>query len=169
MEADRRRSEYLRPHWRPATAELPPQSAVRPVEDGDRAQLASVLLDAYRGTIDDEGENEQDALQAIDFSLATIVRGPSVVVTDRDDDRIVAMSFVVVVGGRHFIDPVATAADRKGHGLGTVAVEASVDLLHEAGIDEVGAVITDGNRPSERLFTSLGFERIGPWPRSSAG
>jgi L-amino acid N-acyltransferase YncA len=35
--------------------------------------------------------------------------------------------------------------------------------LGEAGVREVGAVITDGNTASERLFQDLGFVRIGSW------
>jgi L-amino acid N-acyltransferase YncA len=35
--------------------------------------------------------------------------------------------------------------------------------LAESGVTEVGATITDGNEPSQRLFTSLGFERVGAW------
>ena len=30
-------------------------------------------------------------------------------------------------------------------------------------IVDVGAVVTEGNVPSERLFLSLGFERVGVW------
>ena len=74
-----------------------------------------------------------------------------------------AMSFVVVVGGRHFIDPVATAAARKGRGLGTDAVSHSLGALARDGVSDVGAVITDGNVASERLFRRLEFARVGPW------
>lgn len=37
--------------------------------------------------------------------------------------------------------------------------------LAGAGVAEVGAVITDGNFPSERLFQRLGFIRLGEWRR----
>jgi L-amino acid N-acyltransferase YncA len=39
----------------------------------------------------------------------------------------------------------------------------SLRRLHRDGVDEVGAVITDGNLASERLFARLGFSRVGPW------
>jgi L-amino acid N-acyltransferase YncA len=35
--------------------------------------------------------------------------------------------------------------------------------LAASGIRVVGATITDGNVPSERLFTRLGFQRVGAW------
>ena len=159
----RSRSEYLR-RAHSAPGDGIDEADVRLVDDADRQELAVVLLDAYRGTVDDEGENEQDALDAIDSFLGRSDRRASVVVTE-EGGRIVAMSFVVFVAGRHFIDPVATSADRKGRGLGTAAVRASLRRLRDHGIDDVGAVITDGNRPSEHLFARLGFERIGPWPR----
>lgn len=97
---------------------------------------------------------------AIAHSLGTLVPRPSVVLVD-DDRRPVAMSFVVVVHDLHYIDPVATASDRKGQGLGGAAVRASLARLADG--PAVGAVITDGNTPSERLFARLGFERVGPW------
>lgn len=78
-------------------------------------------------------------------------------------NSIVAMSFVVVVNERHYIDPVATASAHKGTGLARAVVDDSLARLSADGIDDVGAVITDGNVPSERLFTSLGFIRVGPW------
>lgn len=90
-----------------------------PAADADRDALAALLLDAYRGTIDDEG--------------------------------------------RHYIDPVATAASRKGRGIGAWAVATSIRLLQRDGVGGVGAVITDGNVASERLFARLGFTRVGPW------
>ena len=73
------------------------------------------------------------------------------------------MSFVVVVDGRHYIDPVAVHPDAKRAGVGRAAVATSLGSLIAAGVTEVGATITDGNEPSERLFDSLGFERVGSW------
>ena len=58
---------------------------------------------------------------------------------------------------------MATSAARKGQGLGAEAVLTSLRRLSRDGVDEVGAVITDGNLASERLFARLGFSRVGPW------
>lgn len=134
----------------------------RPVADDDRRQLAELLLDAYRGTIDDEGEDLDDAFEAIDHYLEIIVRDHSIVVLG-DDATIVAMSFVVIVEDMHYIDPVAVASGHRGGGLGRAAVITSLQSLATSGVDQVGATITDGNEPSERLFTGLGFERHGAW------
>jgi GNAT superfamily N-acetyltransferase len=157
----RARSEY---HVRLDAALQPPPGPVTVVaatEAGPGA-LARLLLDAYRGTIDDDGEGEPEAQAAIEQYLARLVPDCSIVI--EEDGTPVAMSFVVVVGDRHYIDPVVTAPARKGQGLGTAAVSHSLRELQHRGVDEVGAVITDGNLASERLFARLGFRRVGPWP-----
>lgn len=159
----RTRSEYRRSldvaPAAPARRSGPP--AIAPATSAGRDALARLLLDAYRGTIDDEGEGEAEARQAIDHYLGRLLPAYSVLI--EEDGRPVAMSFVVVVGGRHFIDPVATAAARKGRGLGTEAVLHSLAALAGDGVADVGAVITDGNVASERLFRRLDFARVGPW------
>lgn len=123
--------------------------------------LAELMLDGYRGTIDDEGENQDDALVAVDHYLANMVTEHSLVVTDAD--RIVAMAFVVVVDGVHYVDPIVVASDHKRMGLGRDAVRIVLSSLAASGVNEVGATITDGNAASEGLFVALGFARIGPW------
>jgi hypothetical protein len=40
--------------------ELPADRRFRGVEAGGRPALATLLLDAYRGTVDDEGESEEE-------------------------------------------------------------------------------------------------------------
>jgi GNAT superfamily N-acetyltransferase len=139
-----------------------PAPGTRHVIDADRDALARLLLDAYRGTVDDEGESIDDAYDAIDDYLERIVRPHSFVVA-APDGALTAMSFVVVVEDRHYVDPVAVRPDGKRRGLGRSAVATSLGSLVAAGVTEVGATITDGNAPSERLFASLGFERVGAW------
>ena len=120
-----------------------------------------MVLDAYRGTIDDEGEDHEAALVAVDHWLSRAVVPHSVVL--EQNEKILAVSFVVDVAGRKYIDPVATVSSRKRQGLARVVVSCSLRSLHQHGEPEVGAVITDGNIASERLFADLGFVRVGAW------
>jgi hypothetical protein len=131
------------------------------VELADHDSVSLLMLDAYRGTVDDEGEGEDDARSAIDDYFGRIQWRHSVVIEDAE--QLIAMSFVVIVDGRHYIDPVATLAPWKGRGWGRTAVLASLGSLAGDGVPEVGAVITDGNTPSERLFAGLGFARVADW------
>ena len=159
----RTRSEYRSaglPASLAATTDQQP-AAIRPVAATDYGAVAALMLDAYRGTIDDEGEGDAEAKAAIDHYFANIEWQHSCVL--ENDAGILAMSFVVTVDGRRYIDPVATSAASKRRGHGRTAVLASLRSLASDGCDDVGAVITDGNVPSERLFRSLGFQRVGPW------
>lgn len=156
----RTRSEYrLSLH----TLALPPptERVTRRVRESDRDVLAALMLDAYRGTIDDEGEDIDDALVAVDRYMTGWVPEHSFVVTE--DGRVVAMAFITVGDGVRYVDPIVVAADRQRTGLGRDAVGILLDSLVTAGILEVGATITDGNTASEGLFLELGFTRRGPW------
>ena len=56
-------------------------------------ELAHLLLDAYRGTIDDEGETLTEALHAVDGYLPRILPQYSLVV--ERDGTLIAMAFAV--------------------------------------------------------------------------
>lgn len=142
----------------PATMSL---ETVHPV-DAQRDVLAELMLDAYRNTIDDEGEELSDACDAMDHYLASIVLPYSFVALDGGIP--VAFAFVVVVSDVPYIDPVVVAAARKRQGLGAAIVGQCLRSLVDAGNSVVGATITDGNVASERLFLGLGFSRCGTWP-----
>lgn len=162
----RSRSEYrdrAQSHGRPR---LPPELDTRPPSACDPDALAALLLDAYRGTVDDEGESEADARAAIDYYLGELDDQHSFVLLE--DGAPVCMAFVVKIGNRRYIDPVATASDHKQRGLGRTAVALALASLASGGESTAGAVITDDNLASRQLFTSLGFRRTGPWPPPTA-
>ena len=162
---ERSRSEYRLQHLAEVgISEVPlrPESLlVRHVIRADHEPLSHLMLDAYKGSIDDEGESIVEARAAIDHYFETIVWPHSFVIAEGDVP--LAISMVVIVGGVHYIDPVATAAVHKAQGLGRIAVATSLRSLAKSGIAEVGAVITDGITPSERLFARFGFVRVGGW------
>jgi L-amino acid N-acyltransferase YncA len=160
----RARSEYRLSPVRVAVSSAP-LPTVHPDEQ-QRDRLAALMLDAYRNTIDDEGESLDDALNAVDYYLASILRLHSYVVLDGTDVvgfAFVGFAFVVVVNGVHYIDPVVVASARKRLGVGEALVRRCLNSLADEGISEVGATITDGNVASERLFIKLGFNRHGSW------
>jgi hypothetical protein len=156
----RTRSEYRMTPIRVAPA-APSVETCHPV-GAQRDLLAALMLDAYRDTIDDEGEDLDDAGAAIDDYLASIVRPHSFVVLEGVVP--IAFAFVVVVNGLHYIDPVVVGRLRKRGGLGSAVVRHCLRSMADAGVSEVGATITDGNVASERLFAGLGFSRRGSWP-----
>lgn len=162
MDDERTRSEYrLTNGLGQFVATL---GGLRPPTNDDRDALAQLMLDAYRGTIDDEGETLDDARDAVDFMLGICLRDHSVVLTE--EGVAIAMSLVTQSNSTdvYYIDPIAVAAGHKQAGIGRRMVEASLVSLAAAGVHEVGATITDGNQASERLFKRLGAERVGPWP-----
>jgi hypothetical protein len=79
----RSRSEY---RLAPVTCGRPVgELIVREPADDDREALATLLLDGYRGSVDDEGEDHEDALAAIDHYVHLLVRPHSIVVHDGSD------------------------------------------------------------------------------------
>ncbi len=160
MVAPLTRSEYRRSAATVVAVDC--AARVAPIDDALRDDYARVLLSAYRGTVDDEGETEVEALAAIDHYLRYVDRGTSVVLTV--DGAVAAFAWVVTVGDMNYIDPVVVTSEHKRCGLGRAAVSAALQRL---GLVDVGATITDGNVASERLFASLGFARVGAWPLTS--
>ncbi|HSF87654.1 MAG TPA: GNAT family N-acetyltransferase [Acidimicrobiia bacterium] len=60
-----------------------------------------------------------------------------------------------------FVGYVMTRADAKNRGVATALLDIAVAAAWEAGHDEIRAWITEGNIPSERMFTRAGFEIVG--------
>ena len=95
------------------------------------------------------------------ISLGSNVAAPS---SYSSRDIVVAFSFVVVVNETHYMDPIVVRVARQATWLQARAtVQLCLASLAAAGIAEVGAVITNGNIASERLFAGLGFRRCGEW------
>jgi len=160
MADERTRSDYRLT----IPSDLPPTTpGLVALSAAPRVGLAELMLAAYQGTIDDEGETLDEALEAIDYYCANCLDDHSFVLIEAE--RPVAMSLVLIGHQElHYIDPVAVADSHKRQGLGLQLVQACLASLAATGVTEVGATITDGNVASERLFASLGSQRVGPWP-----
>lgn len=121
----------------------------------DRDALGALILDAYLGTIDYEGETIVEANEAIDEWLddSPLLEHSFAVV---EDDVIVSAVLAMTLDDNPFIAIVMTHPDHKGKGYGTAAVTATLASLQSEGHERVVFFITEGNTPSEKLFGNLG-------------
>jgi RimJ/RimL family protein N-acetyltransferase len=121
----------------------------------DSDELAHLILDAYLGTIDYEGESIVEAREAIDEWLED-----SPLLTSSfaslDGDAIVSATLVMMLDDEPFIGIVMTKPSHKAMGHGTAVVEATLDSLLDGEHRKIALYITEGNTASETLFNSLG-------------
>lgn len=132
----------------------------------DQQILAHLMLDSYHGTIDYDGETIDDAINEIrsyfsepfdpewlEFSWLAFIH-----------NQLVCASLVSFGQKRNapIIAYIMTDPHWKGRHLATVAIARTLRELWGKNYEEVWAVITEGNLPSEKIFTALGFARLIP-------
>ncbi len=132
---------------------------LRPPDPSDHETLAELMLDAYRGTIDYEGEGIEEARSEVaSYFGGSPLLGQSLVI--ESGTKVAAACLVNAYGEGALVGYVMTTPELKGRGLGTLATTAALSIIQEAGYGEVHAWITEGNVPSERIFLGLGFEVV---------
>lgn len=127
---------------------------VRTLTRADVHALAELMLDAYTGTIDYEGETIDEAVGEVeswfdgspllDHSYVAIIAGV-----------FVSAVLVMTLDGLPFIAIVMTRGDSKDQGLGRYVTATALASLRDKGEEQAGLFITRGNMPSEKLFLSL--------------
>jgi GNAT superfamily N-acetyltransferase len=125
----------------------------------DAPAIAELMLSAYRGTIDDEGETAEETLDVVRQLLAgeygVMLWNISEVI--ERDGRLVAATICTIWEGRPFVAFMVTAPDHKGRGLARTGLARAINRLAAAGDPVVRLAVTRGNAPAERLYASFGF------------
>ena len=126
----------------------------RAPEPDDAEPLAQLMLDAYLGTIDYDGENIEDARAEIEefFGSDPLLACSRVIEVE---GVLAAASLLSMWQGSPLVAYVMTGSSSKRHGLARAALLDSLDCLR-ATHREAFAFITEGNTASERLFMGLG-------------
>lgn len=140
---------------RGAGAPVPGDVTVRSVSVEDWPELADLMLDAYTGTIDYDGEDLDDAMAEV----GSFLDGDPWLTHSRVamvDEGIASAVLVSGLDGEPFIGYVMTRAAHKRRGLGRMLVSSAMSSLAAAGHTRVAFYITVGNTASERLFMGLG-------------
>jgi ribosomal protein S18 acetylase RimI-like enzyme len=138
-------------------------AAVRCPGHQDATELAALMLDAYRGTIDFDGsETLRVARDEVDGFLGgksgtPLLEHSRLAVVG---ERIVSAALVSEFEGTALLAYVFTAADHKGRGLGEGLTRLVMHSLAQAGRERLHLWVTAGNVPAERIYDRLGFTDV---------
>ena len=132
---------------------------LRTIRSSDLEDLAALMLDAYRGTIDYSGQGIGEAIDAVQgwFDGEPLLNHSFLI---ERDASVASAVLVMRWEARPFIGWVMTAAAAKGQGLAKKLVATSLRSLADQGHETVVFYITEGNEPSERLFASFGARHV---------
>jgi GNAT superfamily N-acetyltransferase len=138
---------------------LPP---VRPPTPADRERLAELMLDAYRDTIDYDGETLVEALAEVDAWFASPGRLIDESLVASEAGMVVRAALIAHSEGMPMVGYLYTEAAWKGHGLAEGLLRSVMESLAEAGHERIHLWVTAGNAPAERIYERLGFVDVPP-------
>lgn len=120
------------------------------------------MLAAYRGTVDDEGESEADAVAEVERTMGgeygPLLDDCSFVVEDRE--RIVGASMATLFESDPFLTYLIVDPEMQRRGIGTFLVAATGNALLSAGHARLDLFVTEENEPAVNLYRKLGFEVV---------
>lgn len=142
--------------------EVPSDVAHRTIEPSDAAALGALLLAAYRGTVDDEGETLDDAVAEVEGVLGGS-NGPflfdaSFVVEDEDGP--IGASLIAMWESRPLLSYLVVHPRARRRGLGSFLIARSGDALLAAGHPELDLFVTEANEPAVNLYRKLAFRVV---------
>jgi ribosomal protein S18 acetylase RimI-like enzyme len=125
-------------------------------------RLAPIMLAAYRGTPDDEGETLEDTIAVIDAGIAgewgDWVEEASFVALNASEP--VGAVMMAMTGERPFISFVFTHPDHAGTGVATRLIGRACAALAARGDETVDLWVNPASERAIRLYRHLGFEPV---------
>jgi RimJ/RimL family protein N-acetyltransferase len=149
----------------PPTGVIPAEFVIRVVEPADLSPLAELMLEAYRNTIDYEGEGLTEAIEEVQRYFSPISEDPPLLGHSVLVSTASTLHCACLVKQWHrrqcpLVGYVMCHPAWKRRHLAVLALAESLRRLKEAGFSQVRAVITEGNVASEQLFLRAGFRRL---------
>lgn len=138
------------------------RAGLRPMARSDASALGRLFHAAYLGTVDDEGESEDDAIAvvtgAFDGEYGEWIAPASMLLEEAGQP--VSASLVTRWKGRPLLAFAVTHPDRKNEGLSRICATAAMQALAQAGYLELDLFVTEANAPARALYRRLGFRPV---------
>lgn len=134
----------------------------RNIKETDISEIGAVMLDAYKDTVDDEGETLADACCEIENVLkgkyGEFISEASYLV--EVDHKISSVILLSLFEGKPLITYVFTSKKNTGKGMAKYLIQKSMNSLFEFGYEELILFVTKKNNDAIRLYEKIGFEDI---------
>lgn len=146
---------------RPGTRVLqePVKSDIRHPVLADAETFGALLLDAYHGTVDYEGEDLAASIEAAKSFMGAEDFTPlwDACFALMEGERMKAISFVADFEDMPLLVVTATEKAAKRTGLASQLIELSLDALHKLGRPTLRLWVTCANTPAVAAYEKLGF------------
>jgi GNAT superfamily N-acetyltransferase len=134
----------------------------RNISAKDTRALGMLMLESYRGTIDYEGETEEDAISEIRETISgkygPLLEQCSSLIEENGE----AVSACIVTWSEKENLPLLafsmTHPDFKNQGMAAFLLKKSISALLAQGYKELYLVVTDGNVEAQHLYEKMGFQ-----------
>jgi len=153
----------------PMSLHLRPQIAsrawpCRTIRDADRQHLAILMYAAFRGTIDDEGGTFSDAVGEIEKTMTgdygRLLGDCSFVIPQGEFLASACLISWYEPSATPFVVFTMTRPEHRTQGMARFLLKRSINALITHGHSALTLIVTDGNRPAQSLYKSLGFCEI---------
>ena len=149
----------------PVAGAISREFVMRAVELADLSPLAELMLEAYRNTIDYEGEGLTEAVEEVQRYFSPSAVDPPLLscsVLVGSGSTLLCACLIKQWSSRQcpLIGYVMCHPAWKRRRVAALVLTESLRRLKEAGFNQVRAVITEGNIASEQLFLRAGFRRF---------
>lgn len=139
--------------------------ALRPLVEDDAPGLADLMLAAFRGTVDDEGEDLDQARDEVRRTFAgsygrLLWNASFVVEGERATPAFLSASVITFWQDLPLLSFSVTHPQAERRGLATALIRQSARTLTGQGYARLDLFVTRGNAPAERLYEKLGFHDV---------
>jgi RimJ/RimL family protein N-acetyltransferase len=139
--------------------DTPADPTARPPTPADAPALAELMLDAYRGTVDDEGETPEEARAVLQQWERGDFGQPLWAVSEliEREGRVVAATLVTLWQDLPLVAFVMTHPDWQRQGLARAGLQRVMHRLWAGDETALRLVVTASNVPAMALYEQLGF------------
>lgn len=134
-----------------------------PISDDRLGDIAKTMVEAYKDTIDYEGENELDSLNEIkrlmDGFYGNYLPNHSFMLTD-ENDNIKSVVFLTRFKGEDTITYLFTKPTYQNQGNASALLDTVISSLHDEGIENLFLYVNKKNEHAISLYKSKGFIEV---------
>lgn len=138
----------------------------RSILKADYHSLGSLMLEAYRGTVDYDGESLEDSISEMKGTLegkyGNLIGQASYVIEESGTNAAAVIFTFNEKEKMPLLTFAMTHPSFKNKGMSKYLIKKSLNSLLDLGYKKCFLVVTDGNQPAQSIYEKMGFRAAKP-------